>query len=132
MIPLVSRLAGLWKKDKKRIDTMVFFMPEGNAEASTEASLEACAEANDNMKDFIDKYDAVQKQLSSIAGMDDLLSGDTVRNFKEYNLCCMFAITFISVIHVHCSVNVRDDKQVCWTNSKSQRGHACIVSFKLR
>lgn len=59
--PVVSRLAEIWKKNNTRIETTVFCLPQ-------------------DMKGFIEKYDAVQQQLSSIAGMDDLLSG-------TYSIC---------------------------------------------
>ena len=69
----VALLAGLWKKttDGKDVGKKVFHLPTEEAHLAT----------------FKNKYDRTQKQLQTIAAMDDLLSGLLCNNsWKQYML----------------------------------------------
>ena len=57
----VAKLAKLWKKSTvKDIETTTYHLPDDDAQMAT----------------FVEKYDKVQKQLETVAAMDDLLSGN--------------------------------------------------------
>ena len=59
-IMIVAKLAKLWKKSTVQdIETATYYFPDDNQQMVT----------------FTEKYDKVQKQLETIAAMDDLLSG---------------------------------------------------------
>ena len=60
---VVAKLAKLWKKSTvKEIPTTAYYLPDDETQMAT----------------FTQKYDEVQKQLQTIAAMDNLLSGTMV------------------------------------------------------
>lgn len=65
LIYLVTTLAQLWRKTTigRECDARVFELPKDKK----------------SMQTFIEKYDEVQEQLSTIAAMDDLLSGRAIK-----------------------------------------------------
>ena len=72
----MKTLAEQWRKGKPQgdLETREFSIPAQENEDST----------------FRVKYDKVQKQLESIAGMDDLLSGKCI-SIKTTSVCYMYA-----------------------------------------